>query len=156
MTSVQVIIATILLLPLTSKATIETGKASYYGDKWIGRLTANGETYRRGDVTAAHKTLPFNTMVKVTNMNNGKQVVVRINNRGPYVKGRIIDLSVEAAKALEMQKAGVVRVKLETLAKPAKAQKKATMEKGSINQQNSKPATEAIKFRLGSIALREL
>ncbi|MBU3665892.1 MAG: septal ring lytic transglycosylase RlpA family protein [Chthoniobacterales bacterium] len=91
------------------------GKASYYYGRWIGRLTANGETYRATDVTAAHKTLPFNTMVRVTNLKNGKSVIVRINNRGPYVKGRILDLSLVAAQKIEMTTAGVVPVKAEIL-----------------------------------------
>lgn len=93
----------------------QTGKASYYYGRWIGRKTANGEIYRAGDVTAAHKSLPFNTMVRVTNLRNGRQVVVRINNRGPYVRGRILDLSLEAAKRIEMTKAGVVPVRMEVL-----------------------------------------
>lgn len=92
------------------------GKASYYYGKWIGRKTANGEIYRRGDMTAAHKSLPFGTTVRVLNLRNGKAVVVRINNRGPYVRGRIIDLSLAAAEKLGMTKAGVVRVKVEVLA----------------------------------------
>ena len=93
------------------------GKASYYFGRWIGRKTANGEIYRAKDVTAAHKTLPFNTMVRVTNFKNGKSVIVRINNRGPYVKGRIIDLSLVAAQQIEMTKAGVVPVRVEVLRK---------------------------------------
>lgn len=93
------------------------GKASYYYGRWIGRLTANGETYRASDVTAAHKTLPFNTMVRVTNLKNGKSVIVRINNRGPYVKGRILDLSLVAAKTIDMTTAGVIPVKAEVLRK---------------------------------------
>ena len=96
---------------------IETGKASYYGGRWIGRLTANGEHYHAGDLTAAHKHLPFNTMVKVTNLRNGKSVIVRINNRGPYAKGRILDLSVVAAKKLEMVGDGIIPVKAEVLKK---------------------------------------
>lgn len=93
------------------------GKASYYYGRWIGRLTANGETYRASDVTAAHKTLPFNTMVRVTNLKNGKSVIVRINNRGPYIKGRILDLSLVAAQTIDMTKAGVIPVKAEILRK---------------------------------------
>jgi rare lipoprotein A len=96
---------------------IETGKASYYGGRWIGRLTANGEHYLAGDLTAAHKHLPFNTMVRVTNLRNGKSVVVRINNRGPYAKGRILDLSVVAAKKLEMIGDGIIPVRAEVLKK---------------------------------------
>ena len=94
---------------------IETGKASYYGGRWIGRLTANGEHYHSGDLTAAHKHLPFNTMVRVTNLRNGKSVIVRINNRGPYAKGRILDLSVVAAKKLEMMGDGIIPVRAEVL-----------------------------------------
>lgn len=97
--------------------TVLTGKASYYYGRWIGRLTANGETYRASDITAAHKTLPFNTMVRVTNLKNGESVIVRINNRGPYVKGRIIDLSLAAAKRVRMTDAGVVPVRVEVLRK---------------------------------------
>jgi len=93
----------------------QEGIASYYGGRWIGRLTANGERYRANDVTAAHKKLPFNSMVRVTNLKNGKSVVVRINNRGPYVKGRIIDLSIAAAKQIDMISAGITKVRLEVL-----------------------------------------
>ncbi len=94
-----------------------TGKASYYYGRWIGHITANGEYYKASDVTAAHKSLPFNTMVRVTNLKNGKSVIVRINNRGPYVKGRILDLSLVAAQRIEMTTAGVVPVKAEILKK---------------------------------------
>ena len=96
---------------------IETGKASYYGGRWIGRLTANGERYHSGDCTAAHKRLPFNTMVRVTNLRNNKSVIVRINNRGPYAKGRILDLSIVAAKKIEMIGDGIVPVRAEVLKK---------------------------------------
>jgi len=95
----------------------ETGKASYYGGRWIGRLTANGERYHSGDCTAAHKHLPFNTMVRVTNLRNNKSVIVRINNRGPYAKGRILDLSIVAAKKIEMIGDGIVPVRAEVLRK---------------------------------------
>ncbi len=93
----------------------QTGRASFYGGRWIGRLTANGERYRTGDFTAAHRKLPFNTFVRVTNLKNNRSVVVRINNRGPYVKGRVIDMSVEGAKAIGMVQSGVVPVKIEVL-----------------------------------------
>lgn len=98
-------------------ASVLYGKASYYYGRWIGHITANGEIYRAGDVTAAHKTLPFNTMVRVTNLKNNKSVIVRINNRGPYVKGRILDLSLVAAQKVGMTQAGVVPVKAEILKK---------------------------------------
>lgn len=78
----------------------ETGIASWYGSGFHGELTANGETYDMESLTAAHKTLPFNTVVKVVNLENGKSVTVRINNRGPFVEGRVIDLSRRAAREL--------------------------------------------------------
>ena len=96
---------------------VETGKASFYGGRWIGRLTANGEHYRAEDCTAAHKKLPFNTRVRVTNLRNNKSVIVRINNRGPYAKGRILDLSVVAAKKLDMINDGIIPVRAEILKK---------------------------------------
>ncbi len=88
----------------------ETGLASYYGGKFIGRQTANGEIFTANKFTAAHRTLPFGTMVKVTNMTNNKFAIVRINDRGPFIKGRIIDLSEAAAKKIDMLQAGVVKV----------------------------------------------
>lgn len=93
----------------------ESGKASFYGGKWHGRKTANGEIFDTYTLTAAHKTLPFGTKVKVTNLDNGKSVVVRINNRGPYIKGRVIDLSTAAFSSIENVNKGVTSVKLEIL-----------------------------------------
>lgn len=101
-----------------------TGKASWYGGRWIGRKTANGEIYRAGDMTAAHKTLPFGTRVRVIDQKTGESTVVRINNRGPFVKGRVIDLSEAAASELGMKRRGVARVKLEVLAKEKSASNK--------------------------------
>jgi len=91
------------------------GKASWYGIPFHGRLTANGETYNMHVLTAAHKSLPFDTMVKVTNLINGESVVVRINDRGPYIRGRHIDMSYSAAKHLNMVGNGVIPVKLEIM-----------------------------------------
>lgn len=88
----------------------ETGKASYYADKFEGRHTANGEVFSQSKNTAAHKTLPFGKKVTVKNMANGKTVKVRINDRGPFVTGRIIDLSKKAARKLGMEQAGVAPV----------------------------------------------
>lgn len=96
-------------------ASEQIGKASFYYGRWIGHITANGEIYRASDITAAHKTLPFHTRVRVTNLRNGKSVIVRINNRGPYVKGRILDLSLVAAQKIEMTAQGVATVKMEVL-----------------------------------------
>lgn len=93
----------------------ETGIASYYGGKFVGRKTANGEIFDNTKLTAAHKTLPFGTKVKVINLSNGNVVVVRINDRGPFVAGRIIDLSEAAAKKIDMLQKGVQKVRIECL-----------------------------------------
>ncbi|WP_295434108.1 septal ring lytic transglycosylase RlpA family protein [uncultured Thiodictyon sp.] len=96
----------------------EVGKASWYGPGFDGRQTASGERFDQNDMTAAHPTLPMGTKAKVTNLENGKRVEVTINDRGPFAKGRVIDLSHEAAGKLEMEKDGTVQVKIETT--PAK------------------------------------
>lgn len=89
--------------------------ASYYADKFHGRKTSSGETFDMYAMTAAHKTLPFGTMVKVTNLANGKSVVVRINDRGPFVAGREIDVSKAAARQLDMIGTGTARVSLQII-----------------------------------------
>jgi rare lipoprotein A len=89
------------------------GLASWYGGKFHGRLTSSGEIFDTNTMTAAHKTLPFGTMVKVTNLDNGTTAIVKINDRGPFVEGRIIDLSRAAADELGMVGTGVARVSLE-------------------------------------------
>ena len=94
---------------------IQYGKASYYGEEFHGRKTASGEIFNKWNYTCAHKKLPFNTKVKVTNLKNKKSVIVRVNDRGPFVTGRIIDLSYAAAKKIGMVKDGVVKVKIEAL-----------------------------------------
>ena len=91
------------------------GKASWYGPNFHGKLTASGEIFDQNALTAAHRELPFGTKVLVTNLKNGKSTVVTINDRGPYVKGRHIDLSKAAAKKLGMIEAGVVDVMMEIL-----------------------------------------
>lgn len=91
------------------------GLASYYADKYQGHKTASGEPFDTARLTAAHRTLPFGTRVRVTNLDNGRSVVVRVNDRGPFVSGRVIDLSPAAAKQLGMLRAGVARVKLEVV-----------------------------------------
>ena len=101
--------------PSSEPGAIEEGQASYYAHKFQGRPTASGVIYDENKLTAAHKTLPFGTTVRVTNRNNGKKVVVVINDRGPFVEGRIIDLSWRAAGDLDMIAAGVVPVRVEVL-----------------------------------------
>lgn len=93
----------------------ERGIASWYGPKFHGRLTSSGERYDMHRMTAAHKSLPLPTNVRVTNLENGKSVIVRVNDRGPFVKGRIIDLSFVAAQAIDMTQAGTARVEVEAL-----------------------------------------
>jgi rare lipoprotein A len=101
------------------------GIASYYAEPYHGRRTANGEVFDTYEaMTAAHRTLPFNTLVRVTNKNNGREVDVRINDRGPFIDGRVIDLSLRAAREIDMVRAGVVPVKLKIL-KEAEAAKEA-------------------------------
>ncbi len=91
------------------------GKASFYADKFDGRTTANGEIFSQNKKTAAHRTLKFGTILKVTNISNGLSVVVQINDRGPFVGDRIIDLSREAAEAIKMINLGVTEVECEVI-----------------------------------------
>lgn len=94
---------------------VEIGVASWYGRQFHGRLTASGKTFDQMEMTAAHQTLPFGSRVRVTNLANGKSVEVEINDRGPFVEDRIIDLSVAAARALDMVEAGITPVRVELL-----------------------------------------
>lgn len=108
-----------------AKAPGETGLAAVYSDKLNGRKTASGQIYDREQLTAAHKTLPFGTQVKVTNTKNDKSVVVRINDRGPVQAGRVLDLSPKAAAALGIKATAMGEVRLEVVGEaPAKAAKK--------------------------------
>ena len=92
-----------------------TGEASWYGPGFYGNYTANGEIYRQGTMTAAHRTLPFGTKVRVTNLRNGRSAVIRINDRGPFVDHRVIDLGHGAASSLGLISSGIAQVKLEVL-----------------------------------------
>jgi rare lipoprotein A len=105
--------ATVLLsLSSCARKITETGKGSFYADKFEGRPTASGEKFDQDKMTAAHRTLPFGTKVKVTNQANGRSVTVTVNDRGPFAAGRIIDVSKKAAKKLGMVNAGVANVKI--------------------------------------------
>jgi rare lipoprotein A len=97
----------------TAMAQVQVGKASFYADKFEGSPTASGEKYRAARLTAAHKTLPFGTKVRVTNLANNESVVVTINDRGPFVEGRIIDVSKSAAERLSFFNQGTTEVKME-------------------------------------------
>jgi rare lipoprotein A len=103
-------IVIVVLLASCGRTVSETGKASYYADKFNGRKTANGETFRQRKKTAAHRTVPFGTKIKVQNLDNGRTLKVRVNDRGPFVAGRIIDLSKKAARRLGMIDAGTANV----------------------------------------------
>jgi len=93
----------------------ETGQASFYADKYQNRKTANGKLYRHNLKTAAHKKLPFGSIVRVTNTKNGKSIDVEINDRGPFVKGRIIDLSKSAFSRIGNTSSGLIKVKIEVI-----------------------------------------
>ncbi len=95
-----------------SKGFSQEGIASWYGKRFHGEFTSNREHFNMYSLTAAHKTLPFNSLVRVTHLENGKEVVVRINDRGPFVKNRIIDLSYKAAKILGLANEGIAKVRL--------------------------------------------
>ena len=102
------------------KSTIKQGEvirgvSSWYGPNFHGKLTANGEVYDQYGVTAAHKTLPLGTVARVTNIDNGKSIILRINDRGPYIDGRILDCSYGAAKKLDFIDTGTTNVKIEVL-----------------------------------------
>ncbi len=122
----KLLLLPLLLLSLSSctyaknKKKVQIGKGSWYGKAFHGKRTANGERYNMYDYTAAHRSFPFNSMVKVTNLKNGRSVIVRINDRGPYSGGRIIDLSYLAAKKLGYVKQGVAKLKLQYLYKQKK------------------------------------
>ena len=99
-------------------ATVQTGLGSYYASKFNGRATASGSTYRPGGMTAAHNTLPFGTLIRVTNTRNGRSVEVTVTDRGPHTKGYIVDVSHRAAVQLDIIEAGVVPVEV-TVLRPA-------------------------------------
>lgn len=93
----------------------QTGRASWYGPGFHGRRTANGETFDENAMSAAHRTWPMGSLVQVTNLENGRSVMVRVNDRGPFARGRVIDVSRAAARALDFEQDGEVRVSLENL-----------------------------------------
>lgn len=111
----KTLILSLLLFTTTLFAQVHKGKASYYADKFEGRLTASGAKYKHAKLTAAHRLLPFGTKVKVTNLSNNKSIVVEINDRGPFVTGRIIDLSKSAAENLDFIHAGIAEVSIEVV-----------------------------------------
>lgn len=103
---------------LKKKGDTAKGEASYYHSKFHGRKTASGEIYDKFKLTAAHRTLPYGTMIKVTNLRNRRSIVIKVNDRGPYAKGRIVDLSFAAASKIDMIKEGVATVEVEIISMP--------------------------------------
>ena len=114
----------VLMLFQLSIAQVQTGKASFYADKFEGRPTASGEIYQHSSPTAAHRKLPFGTKVRVTNLSNNKTAIVTINDRGPFIRGRIIDLSRSVAQSLDVIESGVTNVRIEVLADDVKVTSK--------------------------------
>ena len=151
---------TLLFLLMFSVFTIQaqtkynkTGTASFYADKFEGRQTANGEIYYHVKRTAAHQTLPFGSIVKVTNLENNKYVVVRINDRGPFVDNRIIDLSKSAAKELDFIEKGLAKVRVELIAstddlpdnKPTRKTDVSQSSYYKVNAENVKPKGKGVQ-----------
>lgn len=137
---------------------IHTGLASWYGEDFHGKLTSNMEIYNMNDMTAAHKTLPFGTRVIVTNLNNNKSVTVRINDRGPFVEGRDIDLSYAAAKVLGMIGPGVVPVTIEVLKNlsPRQSSLKYSIQIGSFSKKtNAVDLKKKLGKRFGRVYIIE-
>ncbi len=127
------------------KGLVKYGKASWYGKRFHGKLTANGERYNMYAMTAAHRTYALNTIVKVTNLKNKKSVKVRINDRGPFYRSRDIDLSYAAAKRLGIQKKGVAKIKLEVIKCPKEKGSKETYCKKIIKDKHTFKRNEKIQ-----------
>jgi rare lipoprotein A len=109
------LLALATLCAAAGPACAETGLASFYGRELAGNRTASGEKFNPAGYTAAHRRLPFGTVLRVTNLANGRSVVVRVNDRGPFIRSRVIDVSLAAAKALGFSARGTTRVKLERM-----------------------------------------
>lgn len=118
LTIFSIFIASLLITSFIDAKTPMVGVTSYYHNSLHGNRTANGERYNRHSLTAAHRTLPFGTKVKVTDITTNKSVVVKINDRGPFVKGRVLDLSSAAADSLGIKKQGLAKVQIMVLSKP--------------------------------------
>ena len=134
----------------------ETGLASWYGHPYHGRASASGEIYDMEQMTAAHRTLPFGTLVRVHDLDNEKSVDVRINDRGPFVDGRIIDLSHAAARAIEMIGPGTARVRLEILSAPQVLQALFGVQVGAFrSRSNAERLRRAMEAKYGRARLIE-
>lgn len=138
LTKLSIVVALTVLTQLASAQITEIGLASFYADKFDGKTTASGETFSQKKLTGAHRTLPFGTVVRVTNMDNNLSVEVTINDRGPFVEKRIIDLSRSAAEKLQFINNGTASVKVEVLHLPESAT--ATTDEPVKNNTSSTPA----------------
>ena len=161
-TTLVLLISILGLLPSCSRiryfprgSNIQTGIASWYGPDFHGKQTSNKEIYNMYDMTAAHKTLPFGTRVMVTNLDNGHSVVVRINDRGPFVGERIIDLSYAAASLIDMVGQGVALVRLEVLTNQTSAGRSVpvySVQVGSfINEDNARELEKRLRGKFRSV-----
>lgn len=133
---------------------VEEGLASWYGVPYHGRRAANGEIYDMYKATAAHRTLPFDTIVRVINLENGRRTEVRVTDRGPFVEGRIIDLSLAAARAIDMVAAGVARVRLEWI--PATGSDPFTVQVGAFaSRENAVRLRQGLERRYQPVFIHE-
>lgn len=134
----------------------EAGVASWYGVPYHGRRAANGEVYDMYKLTAAHRTLPFDTIVRVTNLKNGHKTEVRINDRGPFVDGRVIDLSLAAAREIDMVADGVAKVRLELVSGSHPLDGLFTVQAGSFRERaNAEEFRQRLATRYGSASIHE-
>jgi peptidoglycan lytic transglycosylase len=134
----------------------EEGMASWYGDPFNGRRTSDGEIYNMHEFTAAHRTLPFNAVVRVTNLTNGRHVDVRINDRGPFVANRIIDLSYSAAEAIGMVGPGTARVRLDLIGGPDPNVGFFGVQVGAFQvEQNARRLQERLNARYAPVSIAE-
>ena len=130
----------------------ETGIASWYGADFHGRATANGETYDMNEVTAAHKTLPMPSLARVTNLENGRSLIVRVNDRGPFVAGRIVDLSRRSAQLLGLEGQGTGKVRVQILPEESRAIAERLKSQGAVANARALPRPEDVKDKTLTVA----
>ena len=134
---------------------IEKGVASWYGEPFHGRATASGEIYDMYGMTAAHRTLPLGTHVRVTNLQNGRVIQLKVNDRGPFVRGRILDLSYGAAKRLDTVEAGTVRVEIEVLDLPRNSNNPFTIQVGAFSlEANARELSGRLKREYAEVSVK--
>jgi peptidoglycan lytic transglycosylase len=132
----------------------EKGVASWYGEPFHGRATANGEIYDMNGLTAAHRLLPLGSTIRVTNLDNGRSVTVRVNDRGPFVRGRMLDLSYGAAQALNMVRDGTGRVKIRVLQLPGNRNSSYTVQVGAFSdRQNASRLSADLSDRYSDVSV---